>query len=176
VPKVPKAAIRAAETVSVPEPWNAIGPLEIKELAAVGFGPDNEYFVVVSSNGYGVHGCTTGERIEWAEGPVPFDTNKYTVPGIGPLAGKDIIVSGRGGGLMSARILPYGSADKWAAATVKMPESEDTGIFLRSPPGYQGEVWSLISRQLEMRAIGFSPGGTSFIVALPDTLTLLVRG
>jgi hypothetical protein len=144
-------------------------------LAAVGFGPDNEYFVIVANHGYGAYSCATGEQLEWSEGPADFDTSKYTVPGVGPLSGKSIIVSGRGGGILSARILPYGSADKWAAATTKMPESEDTGIFLRSPPGYQGEVWSLISRQPEMRAIGFSPGGTSFLVALPEQLKLLVR-
>lgn len=175
MPKVPKAAIRAAEEVKIPEPWTVVGPVEVKDLAAVGYGPDNEYFVIVAAHGYGVYSCATGEQIEWAEGPVGFDTNNYTVPGLGPLKGNDIIVSGRGGGLLSARILPYGSADKWVAATARMPESEDIGIFMRSPPGYQGEVWSLISRQTEMRAIGFSPVGTSFIVALPESWTLLVR-
>lgn len=175
MPAVPKAAIRAAEEVLVPEPWKAIKPIKVKELAAVGFGPNNEYFVIVSSKGYGAYSCATGEKLEWSDGPVDYDTSKYTVPGLGPLEGESIIVSGRGGGIVSARILPYGSADKWAAAQTKMLESEDRGVFLRSPPGYQGEQWSLVAREKVLRAMGFSPGGTSFVVALADELRMLVR-
>lgn len=175
MPAVPKAAIRAAEEVTVPEPWKAVKPIKVKELAAVGFGPDNEFFMIVSKTGCGVFACASGEKVEWVDGEVDYDQNKYTVPGIGPLSGKAIIVSGRGGGIISARILPYGSADKWHAARTKMPESDDTGIFLRSPPGYQGEQWSMVAREKEFRAIGFSPGGTSFVVALPGELRMIVR-
>ena len=48
MPAVPKAAIRAAEEVTVPEPWKAVKPIKVKELAAVGFGPDNEFFMILS--------------------------------------------------------------------------------------------------------------------------------
>lgn len=175
MPAVPKAAIRAAEEVTIPDPWKAIKPIKIKDLAAVGFGPDNEFFMIISKSGCGAFACATGEKLEWVDGPVDYDQSKYTVPGIGPLEGKPVIVSGRGGGIISARILPYGSADKWAAAQTKLPESDDLGVFLRSPPGYQGEVWSMVAREKQMRAIGFSPAGTSFVVALPHELRMLVR-
>ena len=89
-----------------------------------------------------------------------FDAARGAVLGIGPLAGAWIGVCGLAGGR-----LPDATGDGWQACV-----SDDCVTV--SAPGRQPLQ---VSESEEMRAFGFSPDGTTFVIATSPGLAIYHR-
>ena len=94
--------IRGAPIQPPPHPWREAGSHAVGGLTCVGFAPDTDTLLVVSSQGRGVFDCTSGARLDR-----DCDTDSdyedeiaLEAKGIGPLEGMVIRMSGlHGGGL-----------------------------------------------------------------------------
>jgi hypothetical protein len=89
-----------------------------------------------------------------------FDAARGAVLGIGPLDGAWIGVCGLGGGR-----LPDATADGWRARV------SGNRVTVSAPGRQQLQV----SENEEMRAFGFSPDGTTFVIATSPGLAIYRR-
>jgi hypothetical protein len=164
--------IRAAPISEPPPPWKRIGDHSVGGLTEVGFSDDSDLLLVVSWNGRGVFDCRSGERV--ARDPTPPDESWYygrqwTTIGIGPLAGREIRLSGlRGGGLSRC------GRDGWLieAVTLDWPVQS---LLLMDPWGsiYDGSTRiTKLMLESEVRAFGFSDTGDTLIIATSSDLTI----
>jgi hypothetical protein len=85
-----------------PAPWKAATVFAIGGLTEVGYAPDSDLLLVISSQGRGVFDCLKGEKIARDDDDSPgiINLRKFVALGIGPLEGQWIRVGGlHGGGL-----------------------------------------------------------------------------
>lgn len=164
---VAKLAVSAA-----PAPWVLVTEMTVGSLLEVGFDRDLPLLLVTSSSGRSVIDGHSGEKIarDYREG---FESGVHLeTPGIGPLAGKTLRMSGiSGGGLL------LGTSDGWwvESLTLCWPEQHlllfepGSSLYGRSSTFYKLAIES------EMRAFGFSPCGTVLVLANNNELTLYRR-
>jgi len=121
--------------------------------------------LVVSHQGRGVVDLTSGDVIARArdrqETGAWFDAARRAALGIGPLDDTWISVCGLAGGR-----LPDATADGWKA------RASGDGVTV-SAPGCEPLA---VSQREEIRAFGFSPDGTTFIIATAPGLAIYRRG
>jgi hypothetical protein len=147
------------------EPWRALRPIIVGGLTCVGFAavPDGEFLLVVSHDGRGVFDLA-GRRI--ARDPTPIDDEwhddvGHTAVGIGPLEGVRVPIAGLWGGS-----LPTRTEDGWEI------DRRGSLVYLR-----HGDRQHLVYEDTvsELRAAGFSPGGTALVTATVADITLFTR-
>lgn len=159
-----------------PSPWVLTGHSIIGGLTEVGFAPETDDLLVVSSFGRGLFDCLTGERI--ARDPEedfrkPGDSELAAL-GIGKYSSQSFKLSGlHGGGLDLV------SKDGWTLDVVQLPWPIHI-LFLSS--GYGGVTGRLENitkvcsdEPCSYRAAGFSPTGRSFIMATSGELIIYSR-
>jgi hypothetical protein len=173
---IPQNILDEIKVCSTPHPWQLQGPFAVGGLWAVGFRPDSDLLLVVSTNGLGVFDCLTGKRVARSEDDDDYDEQSETVTGIGPIGGLAIEVAGTGGGIVTRRTLPVTTSDGWTVGHAMMPTSPNEAVFLQNPSdhGTTGDYKKLVEVE-EVRAIGFSPTGRSLVVAEPHTLHVWIR-
>lgn len=157
-----------------PAPWRLVSEHAVGGLTDVGFGEGSDLLLVISHAGRGVFDCLTGERVARDRAEyVGHEWHRLRAEGIGPLAGKVVVTAGLyGGGL------PRVTQDGWSC-TVASPDWPDEAVFLE-PPGRSIEVEHRASGcvkvyQYEVRAVGFSWTGQTFVIANPSTLRIFRR-
>ncbi len=145
-----------------PRVWLPLTSIAVGGLTGVGFVPDSEFLLVMSSQGRGVFSLSNGQRVardsndsyDW------FDEQTLYCQGIGPSDGMAISIAGLWGGrLVSA------TPDGWSISAT--PE----GFAIRHRNGYQ----EFIDEDEEIQALGFDPSERHFVIATPSTLTIYLR-
>ena len=145
----------------MPSPWRKVTYLAVGGLTEVGSAAGS--LLVVSHQGRGVVDLASGELLarDRQETGAWFDAARRAALGIGPLDGAWIGACGLAGGQ-----LPGATADGWHAGI-------SGGHVTVSAPGRQP---LLVSETEEIRAAGFSPDGTTFIIATSPGLAIYRRG
>jgi hypothetical protein len=151
------------------------------DLRNVGFAPDKDLLLVLSTQGEGIFDCTNGEIVarlnnnsDWWQ---DFDELTSCTLGFDLLDKVKISTSGLYGG----DHLPKTSIDNWILIESK-PEPDDKPfdmymvkkIFLVSPDKKE-KVFITKDGPCELRAFGFSETGKSFVVALSCNLIIYSR-
>jgi len=142
--------------------WKKVAYLAVGGLTEVGFAAGS-LLLQVSHQGRGVVDLASGELLarDRQETGAWFDAARRAALGIGPLDGAWIGACGLAGGQ-----LPGATADGWHAGI-------SGGHVTVSAPGRQP---LLVSETEEIRAAGFSPDGTTFIIATSPGLAIYRRG
>ena len=159
-----------------PAPWSLIGEYSIGGLTEIGFVPESDDLLVVSSQGRGLFDTTSGDKIardsdESFHNP---DKTGHTVPAIGPADGQTVPLAGlMGGGLSKV------TDDGWVIEVVQLPWPRHV-LFLSSDfaPCYDdsGHAWKICDDEpCEYRMAGFSPSGNAFVFASSCELTIYGR-
>ncbi|TLS45738.1 hypothetical protein FE633_13305 [Streptomyces montanus] len=176
----------AAPVMAAPTPWRSVQDrrIPIGGLLGIGFAvhpvTGHELVMVVSHNGHGLFDAVTGEKIARDHDPdtatsTPDAHPDLACPGLGPVAGTPVRISGLfGGGLH--RTTP----DGWTLDVVSPDWPHDRVILSadggahQGPPG--GTWWHVFhSNYSELRTAGFSPSGCTMAVATSSDLTLWTR-
>lgn len=150
-------------------------------LHEVGFAPNQDLLMVLSSQGQGIFDCIKGEKItrlhndlDWAK---DYNESTYSIIGFDVLANIKITTSG----LISPDILPKKTADGWQLI-ITDPEPDESPfqmyliqkIYLVSPDQKE-KIYITMDGACELRAFGFSDTGNSFIVATSCDLVIYSR-
>jgi hypothetical protein len=157
-----------------PEPWRAASVISVGGLTEVGFVPDSDILLVVSSRGRGMFDCISGERVARDRDENWGSTNEtdLTAPGIGPFASTLIRLAGlHGGGLRRT------TNDGWAVFCLQLPWPTHY-VFLSPPWKFDYfEHWTKIATDepCEFRACGFSDTGRSLVLATSCALSIFCR-
>jgi len=170
--------LRSIKIAPVPPPWqrtiHAIGG-----LTEVGYVPDADLLLAVSSTGRGLFDCTSGQRVARDytspdEGGSWYDDTGLLAQGIGPAEKHFIRLAGlHGGGL------PRNTRDGWSLELVA-PDWPLQSIIIQ-PPGRSvlierfADGCAKIEQDYEVRAFGFSDTGRSFVVAVSHSLIICSR-
>lgn len=160
-----------------PEPWRLVGIGSIGGLTDIGFIPNSNDLLVVSSSGRGLFDTATGEKI--ARDTIEFfenaDRTGQTAPAIGRHDGVVVPLAG----LNSSGGLRRGTDDGWSIGIVQLPWPRH---FLFLAADYKpifdntGHSWKLCTDEpCEFRAAGFSPRGESFVFATSGELLVYSR-
>lgn len=146
----------------MPSLWKKVAYLAVGGLTEVGFA-DGSLLLVISHQGHGVVDLASGELLarDRQETGAWFSAARRAAHGIGPLNGTWISVRG-----LSGDQLPEVTADGWRART--------SGSYVTvSAPGRRPLQ---INESEEIRAFGFSPDGSTFIVATSPGVVIYRRG
>lgn len=140
--------------------WRKVTYLTVGGLTEVGFA-DGSLLLVISHQGRGVVDLASGVLLarDRQETGAWFDADRRAALGIGPLDGEWIGVYGLAGGR-----LPAATADGWQARA-----SGDCVTV--SAPGRQLQI----HESEEIRAFGFSPDSTTFVIATSPGLAIYRR-
>ncbi|WP_052311962.1 MULTISPECIES: hypothetical protein [unclassified Actinoplanes] len=173
-----------SRVVSVPQPWRpAKTPCtSVGGLQGVGFAADpasrRDLLLVTSSDGHGLFDAVSGQKLARdrdLDPGVPCPDGDLCCPGLGPIAATSVRIAGlHGGGLHT------GTRDGWLIDVVS-PDWPNQRVLLsyRSDPfsGEEGATWWHIfhSRFSELRAAGFSPSGSTLVVATSSDITVWTR-
>jgi hypothetical protein len=178
----------AAPLVEPPAPWRRIpehwGYVPVGGLQGVGFGvePDigADLLMVVSKDGFGLIDATTGAKIARDREPNPEvatpEGPDLACPGIGVLTGTRVRIAGLFGGGLHAT-----TEDGWTLDVVAPEWPHHRVILSADGGGNSGEPgttwWHIFDDQGhgEFRAAGFSPSGSTLVVATASDVTLFVR-
>ena len=159
-----------------PAPWKKVETYAIGGLEAIGYAPDSDLLLVVSSQGRGVFDCIKGEKIARDREAYPYDyidETRLLATGIGPLAGQQIRIAGMyGGGL------PTATNDGWGLFVLHLPWPHHH-IYLTTPfKGiYSGAENAVkVGSESGYCACGFSETGLSFVIACSSDITIFTRG
>lgn len=159
-----------------PKPWRCQAIYAVGGLAEVGYAPDSDMLLVVSSRGRGLFDCLSGERVERDENETwsGLDQTRLVSPGLGAFVKTMFRLAGlHGGGL------PLITSDGWGLHVVPLPWPQHFA-FLTQP-------WKMITEgpdnvtkfancgACEFRACGFSETGNSFIFATSCDLAIYNR-
>ncbi|MGW1727770.1 hypothetical protein ACWCQK_33260 [Streptomyces sp. NPDC002306] len=179
----------AAPVVPAPEPWRPVFEREygvpVGGLLGIGFATDpdtgRDLVMVVSNDGHGLFDAVTGEKTARDRNPAPEDSTPDAVadlscPGLGPITGSRVRISGLfGGGLHTT------TEDGWTLEVVT-PAWPNERILLSIDGGLphtgpHGEEWWHIfhSNYSTFRVAGFSPSGRTIAVATSSDLSLWSR-
>ncbi|MCC9603767.1 hypothetical protein LOC67_24720 [Stieleria sp. JC731] len=159
-----------------PSPWSVIGGSLVGGLTDIGFVPNTDDLLVVSSQGRGLFDTISGEKLardseEFFDNP---DETGMTAPGIGRANGVPVPLAGlHGGGLL--RI----TRDGWSITIAQLPWPRHV-IFLSSkyaaPYDDSGNSWKICDDgACEYRMAGFSPSGCAFVFASSCELVIYGR-
>ena len=166
--------IEALAVSAPPSPWRLTVQSGIGGLTDVGFGPDTDLLLVVSSQGRGLFDCTTGERVA-RDGDVKsdfHDASRLLADGIGPLDGISVPTAGLNGGGVSR-----GTSDGWSVDDFTLDWPHHT-LLLNGPFSWpydiNGQLWK-IGAEPEVRAFGFSTTGLSLVIATSSDVTAWSR-
>lgn len=162
--------------VDPPLPWKLIATHAVGGLTEIGYAPDSDLLLAISSQGRGVYDCKTGERIArdreefWDD----LDQTRLSSKGIGPLANLTIRLAGlHGGGL------PTSTFDGWNMDIIAVDWPQHS-LFLTTPFNslFHGDGNSYKIAQdgvTGYRAAGFSETGQSFVFATSSDLDIYAR-
>lgn len=166
---------------SYPNMWTHKNTFAVGGLHEVGYAPNQDHLIVLSSQGQGIFDCIKGEKIarlhnglDWWE---DFNEETNSIRGFDVLADFEIPVSG----LDTSDTLPKRTADGWSLIA-SSPEPDDKPfekylvqrIYLVSP-NKKEMIYVGKDGACELRAFGFSETGNSFIVALSCDLVIWAR-
>jgi hypothetical protein len=148
-------------------------------ITEVGYAPDTDFLLAVTSTGRGLFDCISGQQVARDrtspdEGGSWYDDTGLLALGIGPVEQRFIRIAGlHGGGL------PRGARDGWSLELVA-PDWPLQSLIIQ-PPGRSvlierfADGCTKIEQDYEIRAFGFSDTGRSFVVASSRTLTIYSR-
>ena len=172
--------IRRLPITTPPLPWIRLPLPIIGGLVEVGFSKMSDFLLVISHNGRGVFDCSTGKRVARDDSPLDntatwHDYTRLQAQGIGPISSEMVSLSGLWGG-----DLPKQTQDGWQSETLVLDRPDQT-LILQSPE--QKSIWdtcstlcvTIIGRESEVRAFGFSYSGKNIVLATSDSLLLWKR-
>ncbi|MDQ0385683.1 hypothetical protein J2S54_002503 [Streptomyces sp. DSM 42143] len=180
----------AAPMVAAPRPWRPVFEyrygVPVGGLLGIGFathpGTGRDLVMVVSQDGHGLFDAVTGEKIARDRDPDPDPEHStpggvadLSCPGLGPVAGSRVRITGLYGGGLHAT-----TEDGWSLDVVA-PAWPNERVLLSRGGGFHtgphGERWWHIfhSRHSTFRAAGFSPSGRTIAVATSSDLSLWTR-
>lgn len=152
-------------------PWKKVADHAVGGLLQVGYAEDSDLLLVLSHNGRAIFDCLTGERIARDSKSHVYDhfkPNKLLAAGFDVLAGQQIRVAGlHGGGL------PLSTEDNWFLELRKKNDE----VFLSKAAPIKDKDYPLVGdgRLCELRALGFSETGKSFVIATSCSLIIFAR-
>lgn len=159
-----------------PLPWKLLATFAVGGLTEIGYAPDSDALLVVSSQGRGLFDCLSARRIardreEMWDG---LDQVHLRSPGIGDLASVDFRLAGlHGGGL------PRTTSDGWGLDVVPLPWPHHFVFLTRPWKSIVDEAESVIKiaedGACEFRACGFSDTGYSFVIASSCDVSIYCR-
>ncbi|MBB4741829.1 hypothetical protein BJY16_005288 [Actinoplanes octamycinicus] len=173
-----------APVVPAPRPWRpAEAPCAaVGGLQGVGFAVDpaghRDLLFVTSGDGHGLFDTVTGRKLARDRDPapdLPCPDDDLSCPGLGPIAGTPVRIAGlHGGGLHT------GTRDGWVIDVVSPDWPNDRVLLSHGGDPYRGTEgvawWHIFhSRYSELRAAGFSPSGTTLVVATSSDVTIWTR-
>jgi hypothetical protein len=139
--------------------WKSRHVVRAGGLFGLGFADDNDLLLVATHDGRGVVDCITGELVARDADPsFPFDEGSRTAQGIGPIAGRDVVIAGE----VFGGTLPSSTSDGWSLIG-KLSNSTTDVLRLTSPENPSNPV-ELTGFVPEVRVFGFSPTGRSFVI------------
>jgi hypothetical protein len=164
-----KERIQSLSIGSPPAPWTNRGGGAIGGLTEVGFAPDSDMLLVVSSQGRGVFDCKSGELVarDRLADYSYHDGYNLVAEGIGPLKGMSVPLAGEAGGGLS-----IGTKDGWSIHDFVLDWPAHSIILCAEyswPYDLTKSIWK-ISVDSEIRAFGFSPTGKSLVLATSSDL------
>jgi hypothetical protein len=159
-----------------PHPWRFVASVAVGGLTHVGYSPESDTVLVLSSQGRGVIDCLTGTKVarDYEEFFPGLEESRLQCPGIGPLADRKIRIAGlTGGGL------PTMKHDGWHLEALALPWPRYF-VFLSRPfksvlDGLESTTKVGDEGACEYRAHGFSDTGNSFVIALSCELNIYSR-
>lgn len=167
-----KARLRSAAVEPPPRPWRQIQTFAVGGLLEVGFAPDSDLLLVVSSQGRGLIDCLSGERIARDYEPPDdawYDEGHLRARGIGPLQSEWIRLAGlHGGGLLTIQ------RDGWSVESIPLDWPQT--CLLLVPP--RSDIYDPKGRFTKLAveyspiAFGFSETGASLVFATSSDLTI----
>jgi len=171
-----RAQLRRLSRVAPPQPWRAVATVAVGGLRAIGFDRTSELLLVVSSSGRGVFDCASGTRVARDDEEYYEGERTLEAPGVGPLEGMTVRMSGLfGGGL------PTMSADGWSIEVITLDWPEKEVLLLPPKSNLFGTLYGRppsihkIASDSELRACGFSYSGRSLVIATTSDLTIYGR-
>lgn len=159
--------------------YKYLATVSIGGLYNVGYTDNSDNLIVLSSQGRGVIDCLTGGKIyrdsvDWWAG---FEETSDTIMGFGPEAGKNIKIYG----VNNPINFNIKTANGWEL-TVANPASDDppferfnvTKVYLNN---YSLAEHDFITKDgaCELRALGFSQTGRSFVIALSCEIVIWTK-
>jgi len=159
-----------------PEPWSVAGSFAVGGLTDIGFVPNSDDLLVISSQGRGLFDTLSGEKLsrdddEFFDNP---DSTGLSAPGIGRANDVTVPLAGlHGGGLSRC------TKDGWMIDVIHLPWPRHV-LFLSSnyKPCYDesGNSWKICHDGVcEYRMAGFSPSGRAFVFASSCELVIYGR-
>ena len=171
-----------ARVVPVPRPWR---PAEtpctaVGGLQGVGFAVDpasgRDLLLVDSLDGHGLFDTVSGQRLARERDPdLACPDQDLSCPGLGPIAGVPVRIAGlHGGGLHTT------TRDGWLIDTVSPDWPHERVLLSHLSDPYTGEEgvtwWHIFHANVSvLRAVGFSPSGTTLVVATSSDVTIWTR-
>lgn len=161
--------------------WIHKNTFAVGGLENVGYAPGQDFLIVLSSQGQGIFDCRTGEKIarlysdqNWWD---KFNEETNSIVGFDILENVEIKTYG----LYGDDELPKATKDNWVLV-VSDPEPDDEPfekylvkrIYLVSPDKKQ-KVFLDKDGACELRALGFSDTGDTFIIASSCDLVIYSR-
>jgi len=161
--------------------WTHKNTFAIGGLENVGYATDQDFLIVLSSQGQGIFNCKTGEKVarqyddsNWWD---KFNESTNSIVGFDFLENVDITTCG----LYGEDNLSKTTQDGWILI-ISEPEPDDKPfekylvkkIYLQSPDKKEK---TLVGKDgaCELRTFGFSDTGDTFIIALSCDLTIYSR-
>ena len=170
--------LRRIQIAPVPSPWQRAAVHAVGGLTEVGYLPDSDLLLAVTSTGRGLFDCAIGQRVARDHTPPEegdwYDDTGLLAQGIGPAEQQCIRLAGlHGGGLRRT------ARDGWSLEMVA-PDWPRQSIVIQ-PPGCCviverfAEGCVKIEEDHEIRAFGFSDTGRSFVIAVSHSLMIYFR-
>lgn len=150
-------------------PWKRLPPQAVGGCTEVGFAPETDLLLVVSSGGRGLFDCRLGERVGRDSADLSrwwYDEANLLAVGIGPLEGRFIPLAGLNGGR-----LPSTTSDGWSVRSQTSSAPAWTKLLISYRDG--GE--RCFAEDYGFHAFGFSPTGLSLVIASGSDLEIYTR-
>lgn len=161
--------------------WVHKNTFAVGGLENIGYAPDQDFLLVLSSQGQGIFNCTTGEKV--ARSYDDSDWFNQLGKADNSILGFDILASIKIStcGAYGEDNLSKRTKDGWALI-VSDPEPDDAPfekymvrkIYLLSPD-MEEKVFITSDGPCELRAFGFSETGETFVVGLSCDLVIYSR-
>ncbi len=168
--------VSAAVCESPPSPWETVAIIRIAGPLAVGFVDHLELVLVVSSTGTGLVDCATGDLIARDRDDTSYCPATLNVQGLGPVSGTVVRVAGLHGGGLSQE-----TTDGWRVERLTL-EWPIESVLLFTPGSRifnvlsgQAHEFTKIFEESGVIACGFSPSGSTLLLATADEITIYRR-
>ena len=159
--------------------WTHKNTFAIGGLENIGYAPNQDFLLVLSSQGQGIFNCKTGEKIarqneEWWD---KFNKKTNSIVGFDVLENIEIPTCG----LYGEDHLLKTTQDSWSLIVTE-PEPDDKPfekylvkrIYLVTPDKKE-KIFAGKDSACELRAFGFSDTGKTFVIALSCDLIIYSR-